>query len=117
MTNFELYEFDSPDEIGSGQNMQEDFLTKLDEARTLAGVPFVINSGYRTIERNNKVGGKSNSAHLFGYAADISCSNSRDRFIIINALIQSGFNRVGIADTFIHVDCDPNKSKNVIWTY
>jgi len=28
-----------------------------------------------------------------------------------------GFNRIGIADTFIHVDDDRNKACGVIWTY
>ena len=28
-----------------------------------------------------------------------------------------GFNRIGIAGTFIHVDLDFDKSQNVIWTY
>ena len=31
--------------------------------------------------------------------------------------MQVGFNRIGIADTFIHVDDDKDKSQQVIWTY
>jgi hypothetical protein len=31
--------------------------------------------------------------------------------------MKAGFNRIGIADTFIHVDNDPGKAENVIWTY
>ena len=117
MKNFELYEFDSPDEPGSGSNMQKDFLDKLDAAREIANVPFVINSGYRSQARNKKVGGVKNSSHTTGWAADIACSNSRDRYITVNALMSAGFNRIGIGDTFIHVDCDPKKSENVMWTY
>lgn len=117
MKHFELYEFDSPDEIGSGKRMDKDFLKMLDSAREMAGVPFVINSGVRTISRNKKVGGVSSSSHLSGNACDIACSNSRDRLYIVSALLSSGFNRIGIADTFIHVDNDPKKSRDVIWVY
>ena len=114
---FKLEEFDSPDFKGSGINMDGDFLTILDNARDIAQIPFKINSGYRTKERNELVKGKPNSSHLIGKAADISCEGSRERWIILNSLIKAGFNRIGIADTFIHVDSDESKSQNVIWKY
>ena len=41
----------------------------------------------------------------------------RTRFLVLDALLAVGFNRIGIADTFIHVDSDLDKSQNVIWTY
>jgi uncharacterized protein YcbK (DUF882 family) len=97
--------------------MDSGFLQKLDNARQIAGIPFKINSGYRTKERNELAKGKKDSSHLVGKAADISVNGSRDRWIIIDALIKAGFNRIGIANTFIHVDSDENKSSNVIWTY
>ena len=103
-------------EIDDG-NMNQEFLLKLDEARELAGIPFKINSAYRTPEHNAKIGGKPNSSHLKGLAVDISVTNSRQRFIVLNALLNVGFTRIGIADTFIHVDLDNGKSKDVIWTY
>jgi zinc D-Ala-D-Ala carboxypeptidase len=99
------------------ENMDANFLNKLDEARERAGIPFVINSAYRTPEHNAKIGGKPNSSHLKGLAVDISVTNSRQRFIVLNALLDVGFTRIGIADTFIHVDLDSGKSKEVIWTY
>lgn len=61
MLHFELSEFDSPDEIGSGKYMDENFLSRLDDARGIAGIPFTINSGFRTKSRNAYVGGKNNS--------------------------------------------------------
>ncbi len=117
MLHFELSEFDSPDEKGSGKYMYEKFLSMLDDARGIAGVSFTINSGFRTKSRNAYVGGKINSSHQYGYAADIHCTDSRSRFIIINALIKAGFSRIGVGKTFIHVDNDPDKDANVIWTY
>lgn len=115
---FNLEEFDSPDEPGSGQQyMDEEFLEMLDKARHFAGVPFVINSGYRTKGHNRKVGGIKTSSHLDGFAADISCTESRQRAYIIGGLLDAGFNRIGIGASFIHVDNDPNKAEDVIWTY
>lgn len=117
LKNFTIDEFDSPDLPGSGLNMDNDFLQMLDIAREIADIPFKINSGYRTKEHNKKVGGKSDSSHLLGKAVDISYSNSRDRWIIITALQEAGFNRLGIAKTFVHTDSDQTKSPDVIWTY
>lgn len=114
---FKHEEFASPDVPHSGSYMDDDFLTMLDNAREIAGIPFKINSGYRTIEHNYEVGGKPNSSHIVGKAADLSVKGSRQRWIITEALIQAGFNRIGIAKTFIHVDSDDTKDANVIWTY
>jgi len=104
-------------ELDNLDKMDKTFLLRLDEARERAGIPFVINSAYRTPEHNAKIGGKPNSSHLRGLAVDISVTNSRQRFIVLNALLEVGFTRIGIADTFIHVDLDNEKSKEVIWTY
>lgn len=117
MKHFNISEFDSPDVIGSGEKMNKEFLNRLDLARELADTPFKITSGVRSEAHNKKVGGVSNSSHILGYAADVACNDSVSRFKILNALIKAGFNRIGIADTFIHIDNDPGKSENVIWTY
>lgn len=97
--------------------MDVDFLAKLDEAREYAGIPFKINSAYRSPSHNAKIGGKPNSSHLKGLAVDISVKGSRQRFLILDALITVGFTRIGISDTFIHVDLDFDKSQDVVWTY
>ena len=102
--------------------MKANFLTKLQTARTLAGYPFSINSGYRTKEYNNSlirrgIKASTNSSHLKGLACDIAISNSSERSIILVALLAAGFTRVGIGSTFIHVDLDLSKPQNVIWTY
>ena len=111
---FKLSEFD--DAPGTGKNMKKEFLTKLDKARAIADVPFKITSGYRSKETNKRVGGVSTSSHLKALAADISCKDSSTRQKIVNALIQAGFTRIGIADTFIHCDTDKDK-QDAIWLY
>ena len=65
MKYFKLSEFDSPDLVGSGEAMDREFLSKLDQARSLCDIPFKITSGYRTEAHNKKVGGVSNSSHPF----------------------------------------------------
>ena len=117
MKYFKLSEFDSPDILGSGKNMNEEFLYMLDAARKIYGKPMRVNSGYRSEAHNKKVGGVSSSSHLKGLAADISCKNSNERFEMLQAFIKAGFKRIGVANSFIHIDNDKDKSQNVIWTY
>ena len=116
---FSISEFDSPDEIDSGNNMDLDFLRKLDEAREIAGIPFKVNSGYRSLSHNKKVGGVSNSSHakIPCCAADINIKGSRDRFLVISAAIKVGINRIGIGKNFLHLDTDKQKSQDIIWHY
>lgn len=114
---FTFSEFDSPDLPNSGNNMDRDFLAKLDIAREYAGITFKITSGYRSKEHNAKVGGVSDSAHTKGHAADIACNSGKERCVIIKALLDAGFNRIGVAKSFIHVDNDHSKASDVIWTY
>ena len=108
-------DFDSPDLPGSYKNMKLSTLLKLYKAREYAGIPFIINSGFRTPKHNKKVGGLSTSSHLKGYAIDIVAVNSRQRFTIIKALLDAGFPRLGIYPTWIHADNDPDKPGPVIY--
>jgi len=117
MRYFRYKEFDSPDLVGSGKEMQETTLLLLDLTRQYADIPFIITSGVRTSAWNAKVGGVFSSSHITGHAVDIKCRNSSDRYKIINAALDAGFNRIGISGLFIHLDNDSSKVKNVIWTY
>ena len=115
---FNISEFDSPDEVGSGYRMNKDFLRRLDTARGIAGIPFKINSGYRTAHHNDTVlQARIGSSHKKGLAVDIAYKGSRQRYLIINALMIVGVNRFGIGKTFIHADVDKTKDEDVIWLY
>ena len=114
---FNYEEFDSPDIQGSGQLMSNELISMLDVARKKYGKSMVINSGYRTIKHNEKVGGKPASSHTKGLAVDIACTNSTDRFKLEGILRDVGFTRIGIGSTFIHVDIDKEKAQKVLWTY
>ena len=96
--------------------MDADFLAKLDKAREFAKVPFVINSAYRSPEHPEYIKNPT-SSHIKGLEVDIKATDSKTRFKIVKALVTVGFTRIGIADTFIHVDLDFDKTQNVIWTY
>lgn len=107
--------------------MDADFLERLDFARSIVkgNTPFVITSGYRCEAHNSAVGGRKKSAtskgssHMYGFAADIAATTSVARFNIVQALVEAGFNRIGISAKggFIHVDSDPDKSKGVLFLY
>ena len=121
MKYFTHSEFDSPDETGSVKNMRADLLEMLDFAREEAGIPLKITSGFRTQAYNKDLQDRGyqaspNSSHLKGCAADIACGNSQKRSIMVKALINVGFTRLGISKTFIHVDNDPAKP-DAIWLY
>lgn len=96
--------------------MDKDFLAKLDKAREYAKIPFVINSAYRSPDHPESIKNPS-SSHIKGLAVDIKATDSRTRYRVLDALMSVGFNRIGIANTFIHVDDDKDKSSDVIWTY
>jgi len=98
-------------------DMNNDFLERLDEARDLADVPFRINSGFRCESHNRQVGGKPNSAHTKGLAADIKATTSAERYAILRALMVLGFTRVGVAKNFIHVDADESLPQEMAWIY
>lgn len=117
---FKMSEFDSPDLPGSGkENMNMDFVHRLDQARSMSGVPFKITSGFRTKEYNldlEKRGYKisKKSQHLKGNAVDISTPDSSSRYKILKSLMNVGFTSFGLGESFIHVD---TRSQEVVWHY
>ena len=118
MKHFKPYEFDCSCGCGKGyKDMNPDFLTKLDEARGYAEVPFTLTSGFRCSKHNKEVGGSKTSSHLKGLAVDIFCPSSSDRFEILQGLMVAGFQRLGFGATFIHTDLDKDKTQCCIWTY
>jgi len=117
MKYFNYSEFDSPDVQGSGQLMDKTLLEMLDEVRDKFDKPIHITSGFRTPAHNEAVGGVETSSHLKGLAVDIACTNSTDRFDLLNCILDVGFSRVGIAKKFIHIDIDFEKAQGVTWIY
>lgn len=75
----------------------------------------IVTSGYRCQAHNKEIGGVENSAHMKGLAADIKFDDAPHKFMLIKAFLNVGFKRIGIYDSFIHVDLDTTKPQNVIW--
>lgn len=125
LRHFKSSEFDSKDKPGSAETgMEYDFMRALDSARGRARVPFVINSGFRTAKHNRAIGGRRNSAHTRGWAADIALApiakelgstTAAARAFLVEVLQREGFNRLGLYATFVHVDMDPSLPPNVTW--
>lgn len=91
------------------KNLAPELISMLDTARELAGVPFIISSGFRSSTHNKEIGGVENSAHLSGLAVDIKCLDSADRFDIIRGLLGAKFQRIGVYNNHIHADIDYSK--------
>lgn len=71
------------------------------------GCALVVNSGYRSPEHNERVGGVKNSMHVLGQAADLAplkkdMGDIAKLWRIAQKLNPSG--GVGLYDTFVHVD-------------
>ena len=82
----------------------------LQDIRTHFGKPVTINSAYRTASHNARVGGASNSYHLYGKAADISVSGVSPREVAKYAE-SLGVKGIGLYDNqgFVHVDTRTSK--------
>jgi hypothetical protein len=108
-TNKDTKFFKEDEAIG----LTEKLLIKADKGREISGIPWIITSGFRTVEKNKKVGGVENSAHLKGEAIDVLAKDDHTRFLIIKGAIMAGFNRIEIAPFHIHLDIDETKDQEI----
>lgn len=99
------------------QNMQQHTMDKLDMAREFAGIPFVMNSAYRSPEWEKAHGRSGDGGHPHGCAVDIRCTTHANRLKIVMACLKAGFRRIGIGKNYVHVDDDPTRAQNVMWHY
>lgn len=115
--NFSKAEFDC--KATGENNMQHEFMEKLQAIRTAYGKSIKITSGFRS--KKHPIEAKkthSNGEHTQGNCADIACDNGSDRFRLISLAIANGITRIGIAKNFLHLGIGgkglPN---NVVWDY
>lgn len=86
------------------QQIDVDFLHKLEASRLEYGNPIFINSGFRCKDHNDNVGGHKNSQHLYGNAVDILRPKDPDKDRKLFNILRKNFKALGIADLFYHVD-------------
>jgi uncharacterized protein YcbK (DUF882 family) len=97
----------------------------LEVIRTAAGnVPIRVNSGYRTLEYNRKLGSHDTSQHPKGRAADIQHPKltADELYVLVGRLYVAGrlpsLGGLGKYPTFIHVDVRPRPEDDhlALWT-
>lgn len=116
-SNFSRSEFACKCGCGAS-DVSADLVTKLQRLRSMIREPIIITSGVRCASYNAKVGGKPDSAHLTGEAADIACTDSRKRWRMKRLLYGwSLFSRIGNGDSFLHVDVSKTLPAEVEWNY
>ncbi|MRJ09429.1 DUF882 domain-containing protein [Ornithobacterium rhinotracheale] len=117
--DFDLKEFESHDGSTTPEfvlkNLQA-LAKNLQVLRDFLGKPVMVNSGYRSVAHNRRIGGKVNSQHLQGKAADIrvegitpeKLASTIEKLIYNGKMKQGG---LGIYPTFVHYDIRGTKAR------
>lgn len=103
------------------QGLNNELVAKLDTARHVAGVPFVIKSGKRSEGENEQAGGVEDSSHVAGLAVDIRLGQwvegyprNHARFCMMKGLMAAKFDRIILYSAHIHVDVDQSKPQETM---
>lgn len=84
----------------------------LQKIRSHFGKAVHINSGYRTVTHNKKVGGDTYSQHMYGMAADIKVTGIKPADVAAYAeTLLPNRGGIGIYSNFTHVDVREKKSR------
>ncbi len=113
--HFGLAEFlnlkEHPDNIPTVQhvvNLTYGCLMLLEPARTVAGCPIIVNSGYRNAAYNARVGGVARSQHLAACAADIRPRDPRQFQLLVDFLrISEHTDQLLTGRGWLHVSWNP----------
>lgn len=99
-------EFEGKELKGAGyKKIDPVVLGKLLRICEQTGQSYVINSGYRSPEKNKSVGGAKMSQHMTGKAIDVQVKGSyEERAEFVVAASRAGFTGVGVYSSFIHLD-------------
>lgn len=118
-------EYFRPEEFDAPEEMDREFLKKLDELRGRAGIVVVVNSDYRSPEKNREVGGAENSAHLTGRAADIAplTGDPQKWMLLLHEILGMWIDGLwpglglGIYKGHFHVDSHPDARRPAFWVH
>ncbi len=113
--NFRVKEFKSGD--GADEILVDEKLVKLLQKMRNKFGKILITSAYRTTAYNKKVGGVSSSQHIYGKAADITLSDSKQLLNAARYAEKIGFTGIGLDNKysmFLHLD---TREKNSFFKY
>ncbi|HEY9745585.1 MAG TPA: D-Ala-D-Ala carboxypeptidase family metallohydrolase [Oculatellaceae cyanobacterium] len=82
---------------------------RLQVIRDLLGKPIIINSGYRSPQHNQAVGGSQNSFHMKGMAADIVVPGMAAP--AVQRFLENWSGGLGCYTHFTHVDIRPQRAR------
>lgn len=119
--NFSKAEFDCKE---TGENdMQPEFMRRLQNLRTECGKPVEVWSGYRSPRHSIEAAKPTPGAHASGRACDILVSGA-DALRIVELAVKHGFTGIGVkqkgAKRFIHIDDlehTESRPRPFIWSY
>jgi zinc D-Ala-D-Ala carboxypeptidase len=85
-------------------------------SQVLGNRPMHIDSGYRSPQLNEAVGGAQNSAHMTGFAADFICAEFGNPSSICSAIKASGivFDQLIQEGTWVHLSFAPTLRDQVL---
>ena len=120
--NFSREEFDCSDGSEMPTDVQlniAELAVQLEIIRSHFNAPVHINSAYRSLEHNRKIGSNDTSQHVLGKAADIVVEgvSPDDVFDAIEFLISTGMMKeggLGRYNTFTHYDIRGTRAR---WNY
>lgn len=102
--HFSRYEFQSASPSCELEDMDSQFLQKMDKLRDLCGFPLIVNCAFRSKQHDLSKGRSGTSYHCVGRAMDIRCLDNNKRAIIVQNAFRIGLKGVGIYKRFIHLD-------------
>lgn len=111
-------------------NFEFETIDKFQKAREWLGRPIYFISGCRCKHNNRLAGGTKDSSHLCSrtkkaHAGDVTLvkpslhrpMTSNERFLLVHALMEAGFRRLGIKEESVHADTNKTKRRRVMWLY
>lgn len=101
-------------------DMQKEFMDKLQELRNRLGFPLIVTSGFRSVKHSIEAKKPKGGMHTKGLACDIKC-HSNTAYKIVKVALELGFTGIGInqkgaTGRFVHLDLRP-KSEALIYSY
>ena len=110
---FKTSDFDCQE---TGENeMDPEFIRKVDELRSAVGRPLYVTSGYRSPTHSIEAKKSQPGTHAHGIACDIKVSGGAERRELVKQAFYLGFTGIGVAKEFVHVDT--RTTTPVLWAY